>query len=198
MSNEITMKTLCLGLLLFLGPHAARMMAEDWRRRQIDRFGLQRWKAAVSLLSLGGLALIVIGYGQARAEQSDLWLVPTGARHLAALLTLPALVLITAAYVPRSRLHSRLGHPMLLGTAIWAFAHLLANARPAELLLFGSFLAWSGSAFCAARRRDRRDHLQQAPALAGRDALSALIGLGLWIAVVFWLHPLWIGTRPLG
>lgn len=192
------MKTLCLGLLLFLGPHATRMMAEDWRSRQIGRLGEWRWKGVVSLLSLLGLALIVTGYGGARADASDLWVVPLWARHVAALLTLPAFVLVAAAHVPGSRLKSRLGHPMLLGTALWSLAHLLVNARPADVLLFGGFLAWSGPAFWAARRRDRRNRVSRAEDLAGRDALTALSGLVAWIVFALWLHPLLIGVQPFG
>jgi uncharacterized membrane protein len=192
------MRTLCLGLLFFLGPHAVRMMAEDWRRRQIERLGEKRWKGVVSLLSLLGLVLIVVGYGQARSDAGDLWAVPLWTRHVAALMTLPAFVLIAAAHVPGSRLKSRLGHPMLLGTALWSLAHLLANARWADLLLFGSFLIWSGPAFRAARQRDRRDRVGRAEELAGRDALTALSGLVAWVVFALWLHPMLIGVRPFG
>ena len=63
-------------------------------------------------------------------------------RHLAALLTLAAFVLLAAAYVPCNSIKARLHHPMVLGVKVWAFAHLLANGTLADLLLFGGFLAW--------------------------------------------------------
>ena len=34
-------------------------------------------------------------------------------------------------------------HPMLTATKAWALAHLLVNGNLADVLLFGSFLAWA-------------------------------------------------------
>lgn len=191
------MKTLILGLVLFLGPHAVRIVAEDWRSKQLARWGENPWKGAFSLLTLAGLVLISLGYGAVRGETGDLWNPPVWTRHLAALLTLPAFVLLAAAYVPGSRLKAQIGHPMLLGTLLWALAHLLANARWADLLLFGSFALWSALAFYAARRRDQRDRVLR-EGRSGRDAISALSGLIAWVGFAFWLHPLLIGVRPFG
>lgn len=189
------MKTLMLGLVLFLGPHAVRIVADDWRSRQIARWGEKPWKAVFAVLSLVGLGLIGVGYGAVRDETSDLWVHPVWMRHLAALLTLPAFVLLAAAHVPGSRLKAQIGHPMLLGTLFWAVAHLLVNARVADGLLFGSFALWSALAFGAARRRDRRAGVVR-EGRAGRDAISALSGLIAWVGFAFWLHPLLIGVRP--
>ena len=44
---------------------------------------------------------------------------------------------------------------MLAGVKLWAFAHLLSNARLADVVLFGAFLVWAALAFRSARRRDR-------------------------------------------
>jgi uncharacterized membrane protein len=43
---------LVLGLLLFLGVHSTRVVAEDWRGRQLARWGEKGWKGAVALVSL--------------------------------------------------------------------------------------------------------------------------------------------------
>ena len=84
-----------------------------------------------------------------------LWTPPVWTRHAAALLTLPAFILLAAAYVPRNAIKARLGHPMLLGTKLWAAAHLLANGNVADVLLFGGFLVWATLCFRAAKGRDR-------------------------------------------
>jgi uncharacterized membrane protein len=55
---------LVLGLGLFLGLHSVRIVADDWRSRQIARWGAGAWKGGYSLLSGLGLALIVWGYGR--------------------------------------------------------------------------------------------------------------------------------------
>ena len=52
---------LVLGLLLFLGVHSVRIVAEGWRTQAIARLGAQRWKGLYSLASLAGLGLIIWG-----------------------------------------------------------------------------------------------------------------------------------------
>jgi len=191
------MIVLLLGMLFFFSAHSVRIVADDWRERQRTRLGEQRWKGLYSVVSLVGLALMVWGYGETRMA-ADLWTPPLWARHIAVLLTLPAFVLIVAAYVPGSHLRSALGHPMLAGIKLWALAHLLANGRPGDLLLFGAFLVWSVVAFAAARRRDRA---AQRPAPAGSfkgDALVLLVGLVAWGAFAAVGHLRLIGVAPLG
>jgi uncharacterized membrane protein len=189
------MPVLIAGLLLFLGVHSLRIVAEDWRSTQIERFGAPAWKLGYTALSLLGFALIVWGFGLARQQPQPLWpMPPRGMNHLAALLNLLAFVLLTAAYVPRNHLKARLRHPMILGVKVWALAHLLANNTLADLLLFGGFLVWAVLCFRAARRRDG-----PAPA-AGRapnTVLTVLIGSAAWAAFAFWGHAALIGVRPL-
>ena len=47
-------------------------------------------------------------------------------------------VMVVAAYVPGNSIKARLKHPMLLGTKLWAFAHLLVNWDVGSLILFGA------------------------------------------------------------
>lgn len=191
------MTLLLLGLLLFFGAHSIRIVAAPWRARQIVRLGENRWKGLYSLVSLAGLALMVWGYGLTRAAP-ELWHQPVWTRHLAALLTLPAFVLLVATYVPGSRIKALIGHPMLAGVKLWAFAHLLSNSRPGDLLLFGAFLAWAVMAFIAARRRDRAAGTRYAPGSASGDALVLAIGLSAWALFALYGHVWLIGVRPFG
>ena len=55
---------------------------------------------------------------------------------------LPAFPLLLAAYLP-GRIKTATKHPMLAAVKLWAFAHLLANGNLADVILFGSFLAWA-------------------------------------------------------
>jgi len=189
---------LILGLMLFLGCHSARIVADDWRAGQIQRLGPLGWKAVFSVLSLLGLAMVVWGYGAARVDSVDLWTPPTATRHIAALLMLLAFVLLTAAYVPGSRLKAKVRHPMVLGVKVWALAHLLANGRLADVVLFGSFLLWAVLSFRAARQRDRMAGNPPLPLYAGRDVVTAFIGIFAWIIFALWLHGPLIGVRPFG
>jgi len=193
----MSVSVLLIGLLLFLGIHSVRIVAEDWRQRRIDAMGLNGWKGAYSPVSAVGLALIVWGYGLARAEPVVLWVPPKGMAHAASLLTLVAFVLLAAAYVPRNAIKARLHHPMVLAVKTWALAHLLANGSVAHMVLFGSFLAWGVANFIAARKRDRATGVQYPFGTATGTAMTVVVGLAAWAAVAFWLHGWLIGIRPL-
>lgn len=194
----ITMTLLIVGLVLFLGVHSVRVFAEDWRQRFIAQRGANAWKGVYSLLSIAGFALIIYGYGLARQQPVVLWAAPTWTRHLAALLTVPAFVLLAAAYVPGNSIKARLRHPMVLGVKIWALSHLLANNTLADLLLFGGFLVWAVFSFRAARARDRAAPLPAATGSAAMSGVAVVAGLAAWAGFAFWAHAAWIGVRPFG
>ena len=189
---------LVAGLVVFLGVHSSRMLADGWRSRTIERLGAKSWKGLYTLVSIAGLALVVWGYGVARQQPVQLWSPPVGLRHAAALLTWLAFVLLAATYVPGNQIKARLHHPMLLGTKVWALAHLLANGTLAGAILFGSFLLWAVTMFASARRRDRREAVLHAPGTAGRTAITLVAGTVAWAAFAFLLHGLLIGIRPIG
>lgn len=189
------MALLILGLLIFLGTHSVRIFADDWRAAQRRRFGERGWMLAYTVLSLIGFWLLLRGYGQARQDTVALWAPPLAMRHLAAVLTLFAFILLAATYVPRNAIKARVGHPMVLGVMLWAAAHLLANGTVADLILFGSFLVWSLLSFLSARRRDRLAGSVHAGTAAGAVTAFA-IGTLAWAAFAFWLHGPVIGVRP--
>lgn len=190
------MAYLIVGLLIFLGVHSLRIVADDWRTARIAGSGENAWKSMYSLASAAGLGLIVWGYGLARAEPLALWSTPSWTRHVAALLTLPAFILLVAAYVPGNRIKAAVGHPMVAGVKLWALAHLLANGSLADLLLFGGFLAWAVASFAAARRRDRAAGRTYAVLGWPRDAAVAAIGIAAWAGFAFWGHAVLIGVGP--
>lgn len=186
------MTALVLGLLLFLGAHSVRIVAPAWREAQIARVGRHVWRGVYSLLSLAGFVLLVWGYGQARQQPVVLWSTVPGLSHLAAPLVLVAFVLLAASQVGGNAIQAKLQHPMLLGTKLWAFAHLLANNTLADLLLFGGFLVWAVLCFRSARRRGRVEVVVK-PA---RTAIAVLAGCALWAFFAFYAHAAWIGIRP--
>ncbi|WP_310463293.1 NnrU family protein [Sphaerotilus sp.] len=192
------MTVLLLGLMLFLGVHSLRIFADDWRSARIRQHGALRWKAVYALVSALGLVLVVWGYGVARANPVDLWTPPAATRHVAALLMLLSFVLLTATYVPGSRLKAKVRHPMVLGVKVWALAHLLANGRLADVVLFGSFLLWAVLSFRAARQRDRAAGNPPLSLHSGRDVITAFVGIFAWIIFALWLHGPLIGVRPFG
>jgi uncharacterized membrane protein len=192
------MTLLIVGLVLFLGVHSLRVVGEGPRNSLQARLGAGGYKGLYTLLSLAGFALIVWGYGVARQSPQLLWLPPVWTRHLAALLTLPAFVLLVAAYVPGNAIKARLHHPMVLGVKTWALAHLISNGMLADLLLFGGFLIWAVLSFRAARARDRAAGTVYAPGRAGPTVVAVVVGLIAWAAFAFWAHGALIGVKPFG
>lgn len=192
------MLLLIIGLVLFLGVHSVRVWGEPYRVGLIARMGEGPWKGLYSLASILGLALVVYGYGAARAEPYVLWASPTWARHLSTLVVLVAFVLFAAAYVPGNRLKATLGHPLALGAGLWAAAHLVANGTAADLLLFGGFLAWSTAVFVRARARDRGAARAYPRGQLAGDLASVGVGLVLWAVFAFYLHETWFGVSPFG
>lgn len=189
---------LILGLLLFLGTHSVRIVADGWRTRTRDRLGASRWRALYTLLSLLGFVLIAWGFGQARQAPVQLWSPPIRLRHLALLLTLLSFVLLAATYVPGNRIKARVQHPMTLAVMLWALAHLLANGNLAHVLLFGTFLIWSVLVFLAAKKRDAHHGTRYSQGNTGATGITVALGVALWMASTLWLHGLLIGVRPFG
>lgn len=207
------MLILILGLALFLGMHSARIVAEPARRRFIERRGENAWKGLYTIVSLLGFVLIIVGYRA--APYVSIWAPPLWLRHATLLLTAVAFVLLVAAYIPNNRVKAAVGHPMVLGVKVWAFAHLLANGALASMILFGAFLAWAVADFVAARRRDRLASAGGTTLVSGEDSVgddarttvatgglgptiaTIAIGLAAWVAFAGWLHLLLIGVSPI-
>ena len=191
------MLLLILGLLIFLGVHSLRIVANDWRSRQLARLGAKRWKALYAAVSIVGFVLICWGFGLARQHPVVLYVPPLALIHLNALFTLIAFVLFFAARVPRNHFKARLGHPQVLAVKVWAFGHLLATGMLHDVVLFGAFLLWALVLYPVSRRRDRLAGTTYPAGTLKGDVLTVLIGLAAWMAFAFWLHLWLIGVNPL-
>ncbi|MBI5278931.1 MAG: NnrU family protein [Burkholderiales bacterium] len=186
------MGMLVLGLLLFLGVHSTRVVADGWRTATIARIGELPWKAVYSVVSIATFVLIVWGYGQAR-QQVPLWTPPGFMRHVTALLMLPVFVMFVAAYVPKNGIKAKLGHPQILSVKLWALAHLLSNGNLADVLLFGGFLVWAVFSYRAARKRGSGKFDNPSGAMT---AVTVGVGLAVYAVFVFGLHEWLVGVRP--
>jgi len=187
---------LFIGLVLFIATHSLRIFAADWRERQIARLGEKPWKGLVSLVSLLSFILLIWGFGQARLDPIIVYQPPFWLKHVTILLTIPAFILLGAANVPANSLKARLGHPMILGVKIWAFAHLLANGAARDILLFGGLLVWSIVSFATARRHDRRNGVTYPAGTPRGNAIVVVGGLASWALFALLLHRWLIGVSP--
>ena len=193
------MLILIAGLIVFLGTHALRVIAPDWRERMMARLGLTVWRTLVSAGSLAGFGLICWGFAQARLTAVLLWTPPLWTRHAAALLVLIAFVLLASFFVPRNAIKTKVRYPVTLAVAVWAGAHLLANGKMADAVLFGAFLLWAIWDLAVLRRQDHRIGPPVHPPGAVSGALLAAgIGIIGWALFLFWLHIRLIGIAPLG
>jgi uncharacterized membrane protein len=192
----LAMLVLVAGLLLFLGAHSVRFVADDWRAARIASMGEKRWKGLYTLVSIAGFVLLIWGYAIARRDPTVLWAAPTWARHLAGLLMLVSFVLLAAYRVPRNHVRAAVHHPMVLAVKVWAFAHLLANNTLADVVLFGAFLVWAVLDFRSARRRDRLAGTTYPPGTARGTLVTVAIGVALWAVFAFWAHAFLFGVKP--
>ena len=110
------------------------------------------------------------------------------------LLLLPVFVFFFAPYFP-GRIKSALKHPQLVAVKLWAFAHLLVNGTLADVLLFGSFLAWAVTDRVSLKTRPERP-LPGPGESASNDVIVVVLGLVLYVVFALWAHEWLIGVRP--
>jgi uncharacterized membrane protein len=181
------------GLALFLGAHVFVTRREQ-RAQAIARWGEGRYKLVFSLVSALGLALIVYGFARYRATGwVDVWHPPSWTRHVAVALTLPAIVLVVAAYVP-GHIKRALKHPMLVGVKLWALAHLIANGDLGSIILFGSILAWAVYDRISLKRRTDPGAPPIPTGGWRNDAIAVVAGVLVYLALGFVFHPIIIGV----
>lgn len=189
---------LVLGLALFIGAHVV-VSLRDRRAALIARLGEWPYKGVMSAVSILGVVLIGWGFAEYRAggEWIELYVPPTWARHLSAVLVWPAVIMVTAAYIP-GNIKRVLKHPMLSGVKLWAVAHLISNGDLGSVLIFGSILAWAVYDRISLKRRT--DPGAPPIPVGGRrnDILAVVVGTILYLALAFVFHPLVIGRAVFG
>lgn len=184
------------GLVLFLGIHSVSIVAPAWRDAMVARLGAAAWKGIYSIVALIGFLMIWNGYSLARLDPSIVYVPPAGLRHVAGLLMLPVFPLLIATYLP-GRVQALAKHPMLVALKFWALAHLLANGMLADVLLFGSLLAWAVADRISLKRRAARAH-PMLPRLSINDAIAIVGGLLLYGLFVGGWHLRLFGVAPFG
>ena len=187
------MLQLLIGIVLFFGAHSASIVALPVRERMVAKNAIA-WKAVYALASLAGIVLMVRGYADLRSAPTVIYTTPYWMRHVSALLLLPVFIFFVAPYFP-GRIKTALKHPQLVAVKLWAVAHLLVNGMLADLLLFGSFLAWAVVDRISLKRRTQRP-LPGAPESGINDAIIVVVGLALYAVFALWAHEWLFGVRP--
>ena len=185
------MLLLVAGLVLFLGIHLFPVFPA-FRAGLIARWGEGRYKGMFSAASGIGLALIVVGYMVAD-ERTRVFASFPAARAIAPYAMTISFILFAAANM-RGHLRQVVRHPMLLGLAIWATVHLLANGDRVGTVLFGAFLAFAAIDFLSATQRGAvKDFVP-----TWKHDIIAVFGGSVVALLVMTLHRLLFGVAVTG
>jgi uncharacterized membrane protein len=180
-----------VGLVLFVGIHLVPSLP-GVRAGLVGRLGAGPYKLLFTAVALAGVVTIAYGYGAARLTDTViLWDPPVFTRHLALLLMLPVFPMIVAAYMP-THIKAVLKHPMLAAVKLWAVTHLLANGRLADVVLFGTLLAWAVVVRISLKRRGKVGG--EAAPVWRADITAKLIGFAVYLLMVFGGHAWLIGV----
>jgi uncharacterized membrane protein len=184
---------LVLGLVIFIGAHVFVTRRAE-RAAVIARVGEGPYKGLFSLVSIVGVLLI--GYGFARYRASGyiaVWDPPGWTRHVAVALVWPAIICFAAAYSP-GRIKAALKHPMLVGTKLWAVAHLISNGDLGSIILFGAILGWAVFDRITLKRRTDPGAPPIPAGGIGKDVVAVVVGSLIYLALGLWFHPYVIGV----
>lgn len=180
-----------LGAAIFFGLHLFATFRPRGAGDLRVRLGENAYRGLFSTLTIAGLVLLIVGYGDVRGAPS-LWFPPEWTRHIPMALMLPAMILFVAAEAPIGRIKRAAKHPMLAGVKLWAFGHLAANGDLPSVILFGAFLAYAVLDRIVVKRRGATAPVQ--PIAAKGDVIAIVGGLALYLIIVFWAHTALIGV----
>ncbi|GAA6209555.1 NnrU family protein [Cognatishimia sp. WU-CL00825] len=129
------MTLLVIGLIIWFAAHLFKRVMPDARARLGDK-----GKGLIALLLLLSVVLMVLGYRA--AEYTHLWDTPAWGKPVNNVLVLFALY-FTSPGPKKGAIFYGLRHPMLIGVALWAIAHILVNGDIASAVLFGGLWVWT-------------------------------------------------------
>lgn len=185
---------LLAGLAIFLGVHSISIVSHQWRDRMVARLGAGPWRGLYALASIIGLVLIFYGYGQARSMPIILYVPPLWVRDTMIMFMPLVFPLVFAAYFP-GVIGMIVKHPMLTGVKLWATLHLTVNGSLADVLLFGSVLAWAVVDRISLKRRPVRP-IRTAPPWKWNDAIAIGLGFAVYAAMLAGGHA-WLTGMPI-
>jgi len=185
------MRLLLAGLALFLGIHLVPAVP-SLRAAAVARAGEKRYRGLFALVSAVGLVLIVVGYAVAD-DRARVFAPFPAARAIAPYAMSISFILFAAANM-RGHLRRVIRHPMLLGLAIWATVHLLANGDRTGTVLFGAFLAYAAIDLISAVGRGAVKTFVPEPK---HDVIAVVGGIAVAIAVMT-LHRVLFGVAVTG
>lgn len=182
---------LTLGVALFTLIHLYPCFAVAHRARLRKRLGENRYRGLFSLLVFVAIACLIAGWRSASAL--PLYFLPEWGPMAMTVMMPFALILLFSAQGP-NHLRRWLVHPQLLGTLLWAVAHLLVNSEARSLVLFGGIGLWALVSSAWISVRDWQKSSRPAANWTG-TGISVGAGLVATALLVFWGHGWLTGIR---
>ena len=179
------MTLLILGLVLWYVSHLEKRLAPGIRAS----LGEGTAKIVVAVLSLLSVVLMIVGYRA--ADFVPVYTPLPGMGHLNNTLMLIAVFLYGVGH-SKGIVKSKIRHPMLTGTLIWAIAHLLVNGDMASIVLFGGIGIWSVLSMLLINAQGPWN--RPATGTLRSDLIGAAIALVVY-AVIAGIH-IWLGHNP--
>ncbi len=175
------MALLIVGITIFSVTHLFPAVLPGSHDQLTRRLGENPYRGLFSLIIIGALILIVLGWKS--AIPTPMYQPPLAAGLVSSVLILAGFVLFVASQVP-GNLKRLIRHPQMIGTLCWGVAHLLTNGDSRSLLLFGGLSIW---AVLEMLMINRRDGAWQEPETAAIkfDVIPIVIGIVAFAAVLY-------------
>jgi uncharacterized membrane protein len=181
---------LALGVGLWVAAHLFKRIAPAQRATLTRAMG-DGSKGLFAVLIVASIVLMVIGYRQ--ADLVWFWFPQPWFVHLNNLAMLIALY-VYGIGMARGVLSTKIRHPQLWGTTVWAAAHLLLNGHLAGVVLFGGIGAWALASMALINAQDGGWAPKPAKGGWARDGVAAVIVLAVY-GVIAGIH-IWLGVNP--
>ena len=167
------MTLLVVGIILFCVLHLFPAVQPAARDRLQQKLGENPYRGLFSLLIIGSIVVIVIGWRSAQPE--PVYQPPLAANWFTSVLILAGLVLFFASQA-NGNIKRFVRHPQMTGTLLWGVAHLLTNGDTRSVILFGGLSVWALLEIVLCNRRDGAWR-KPGPAPIKSDLVPLVIGV---------------------
>lgn len=186
------MSWLVTGIAFFTLLHLSSAAFPGLRVKLKSGLGENGYKALYAMLSLAGLAVLVVGWRS--TPPMAVYSPPAWGQSLAFFLMFISIALFGASHA-RTNIKRLVRHPQLTAVLLWSIAHLSANGDSRSLILFGSLGIW---ALLEMPLINRRDGEWEKPARASmrNEMIGAAVSVTIFLVLIA-LHPYFAGVSPL-
>lgn len=185
------MSMLIAGLVIWSAAHLFKAVSPSTHDKIERKMGENPYRGAISLVIIGALILMVVGWKS--AVPHGLYAAPLPAGPMISALVWIGLVLFFASQF-NGNIKRLIRHPQMTGTLLWSAAHLLTNGDSRSVTLFGGLAIWASLEIVFINRRDGQWQ-RPGPAAIRFDVIPIVIGTAVFAAVMRF-HSTLFGVAP--